>query len=360
MTSPDIRKIIHVDMDAFFAAVEQRDHPHLRGRPVAVGRRGRRGVVAAASYEARVYGVHSAMPSFIAEQKCPELIFVPHRFEVYREISRLIQGIFHDYTDLVEPLSLDEAYLDVTRNKRGLPSATLIAREIKSRIRARTSLTASAGVSFNKFLAKIASDLDKPDGLYVITPEEAPRFLEELPVEEFHGVGKKTAEKMRRYGIATGADLKALGEMELVRMFGKAGLHYYRVVRGLDDRPVQPHRIRKSIGAEETFGHDVGDEYEMWDKLGAIMDDVWGRLEKKRARGATVTLKLKYDNFEQHTRSRTLEHLVRDREELGEVVYGLLRTPFLPERAVRLLGVTLSNLKWLDTPEEAGQLTLDL
>lgn len=244
-----LRKIIHIDMDAFYASVEQRDHPELRNKPVAVGGSGLRGVVAAASYEARKFGVHSAMPSKIALRKCPNLIFVKSSFDVYRAVSRQIMGIFRDYTDLVEPLSLDEAYLDVTLNKCSIPCATAIAREIRSRIRLETNLTASAGVSYNKFLAKVASDMDKPDGLTVITPDQAEAFICKLPVKKFHGIGKVTAAKMEKMGIHTGADLKARTETELVHFFGKSGHYFYKVVQGFDDREVKPHRIRKSIGA---------------------------------------------------------------------------------------------------------------
>ena len=263
----DTRKIIHIDMDAFFASVEQRDNPELRGKPVAVGGSKMRGVVAAASYEARVYGVRSAMPSVTARRLCPQLIFVKSSFDKYREVSDQIRKIFYSYTDLVEPLSLDEAYLDVTETKRGPDSATLIARAIREEIFVATQLTASAGISFNKFLAKVASDINKPNGQKVIKPEEADEFLAALPVEDFHGIGKVTAARMHKMGFRTGADLRRLSEVEMAQRFGKVGRHYYRIVRALDDRPVNPHRNRKSVGAERTYSEDVSQLADMREKL---------------------------------------------------------------------------------------------
>ena len=339
------RKIIHIDMDAFYASVEQRDHPELRGKPVVVGGSSRRGVVASASYEARAFGVRSAMPSVTAQRLCPELIFVKSRFDVYREVSRQIRAIFQEYTDLVEPLSLDEAYLDVTENKRGLASGTLIAQEIRRRIVETTGLTASAGVSFNKFLAKVASDINKPDGLKVITPETALPFLEQLPVEDFHGIGKVTARKMHRMGLYTGADLKALSLLDLVRRFGKAGQHYYRIVRAEDDRPVNPHRIRKSIGAERTFQEDLHDTGAMREKLNDIAGVVYDYMKQRQNFGRTVTLKVKTPNFQILTRSKTFGSEVRKRERLLAIVFELLDTHRSDFAAARLLGVTVSNLE---------------
>ena len=291
--APGLRKIIHVDMDAFFASVEQRDHPELRGKPVAVGGSSGRGVVAAASYEAREFGVRSAMPSVTARRKCPDLVFVKHRFEVYREVSEQIRAIFHHYTPHVEPLSLDEAYLDVTEDRHGLGSATAIAQAIRKRIREETQLTASAGVSYNKFLAKLASDQNKPDGLCVIRPGEGAAFVQSLPVRRFHGVGPKGAEKMARLGIETGADLAAKDRAWLAQHFGSFGDYLYRAARGIDLRPVRANRVRKSIGAERTFSQDISAEDELRDRLERIIAIVWDRIAEKQAKGRTVTLKLK-------------------------------------------------------------------
>ena len=339
-----MRKIIHIDMDAFFASVEQRDHPELRGKPVAVGGSGRRGVVAAASYEARKYGVRSAMPGMVAARLCPDLIFVRGNSEVYQEVSRQIRAIFEEYTDLIEPLSLDEAYLDVTENKKGMSSATRIAEEIRSAIYKTTQLTASAGVSFTKFLAKVASDINKPNGIKVITPKEADAFLEALPIEKFHGIGKVTAEKMRRSGITTGKDLKALEEIDLVRRFGKVGRYYYKIVRAEDNRPVNPSRIRKSIGAEETFMEDIDDLEDMKDKLVPIVAKVYEYMKKKDNYGRTVTLKIKSTDFQTITRSKTYTHELRTNETLHAAVLDLLTTNKDAITKVRLLGVSMSNL----------------
>ena len=337
-----MRKIIHIDMDAFYASVEKRDNPDFRGRPVAVGGR-RRGVVMAASYEARKFGVRSAMPSSIAARRCPELIFVRPRMDVYAGISRQIRDIFRSYTDLVEPLSLDEAYLDVTEPMKGPASGTLLARQIKRDILETTELTASAGVSFNKFLAKVASGFNKPDGLTVILPEDAPAFIAALPVAQFFGVGQVTAERMKKMGIETGADLQALDEVELVRRFGKVGRHYHRIVRGLDERSVQPNRRRKSVGAERTFFEDLSDVEEMEQKIFEIAGNVAERMKRAGALGRTVTLKIKYHDFIVRTRSRTLPDYVADADELAAIGQQLLHAP-VPGRPVRLLGLSISNL----------------
>ncbi|MDX1740139.1 MAG: DNA polymerase IV [Rhodothermales bacterium] len=352
-----VRKIIHVDMDAFYASVEQRDDPALRGRPVAVGGR-RRGVVMAASYEARKFGVRSAMPSATAQRRCPDIVFVRPRMEVYGLISRQIREIFRSYSDLVEPLSLDEAYLDVTQPTQGPASGTLLARQIKRDILEATGLTASAGVSFNKFLAKVASGLDKPDGLTVIRPEEAAEFIAALPIDRFFGVGRVTAERMKKLGIKTGADLQALDEAELVRRFGKVGRHFFRIVRGLDDRPVSPNRRRKSVGAERTFLEDISDVDEMETKLEEIAESVARRLERVGARGRTVTLKIKYHDFIVRTRSRTLPAEIGSSAEIAAVGRQLLHAPIPPDRSVRLLGLTVSNLDNEPREEDDHQLRL--
>ena len=339
-----MRKIIHIDMDAFFASVEQRDFPELRGKPVAVGGSGARGVVAAASYEARQYGVHSAMPSSIAKRKCPHLIFVKTRFEVYETVSRQIRNIFLSYTDLVEPLSLDEAYLDVTENKFNLPSATQIAKEIKARILEETQLTASAGVSFNKFLAKVASALQKPNGLTVIPPEKAEALVESLPIEKFYGIGQVTAAKMHGLGIRTGFDLKQRSKEELIRNFGKSGEYYYCIARAQDDRQVEPNRIRKSVGAERTYAEDLESVTEMDEKLKPLAEEVAEYLTEKNNGGRTVTVKIKYADFTQTTRSKTFLSHIQSGEQLWQIAKELLRTPFEPQLPVRLLGVSVSNL----------------
>lgn len=339
------RKIIHIDMDAFFASVEQRDQPGLRGKPVAVGGSSLRGVVASASYEAREYGVRSAMPSVTAKRLCPGLIFVKSRFDVYREVSQQIRDIFFEYTDLVEPLSLDEAYLDVTEAKKGPRSATLIAKQIRRRIQEETGLTASAGISFNKFIAKVASDINKPNGMKVITPEEAIPFLERLPIEKFHGIGKVTAQKMRRMGIYTGADIKKLSLIDLVRRFGKAGQRYYRIVRAEDERPVNPKRIRKSIGAERTFPEDIHETGEMKERLAHIAGVVFDYMEKRHNFGRTVTLKVKTPEFQILTRSKTFGSEIRDRPQLLTIIYELLDQHRGDFESARLLGVTVSNLE---------------
>ncbi len=355
--SSTVRKIIHVDMDAFYASVEQRDAPSLRGRPVAVGGR-RRGVVMAASYEARKFGVRSAMPSATAERRCPDIVFVRPRMEIYAGVSREIRDIFSQYTDLVEPLSLDEAYLDVTEPRHGPASGTLLARQIKQDIRDLTRLTASAGVSFNKFLAKMASGMNKPDGLTVIRPEESAAFIAGLPIESFYGVGRATAQRMKKMDIHTGADLQALEEAELVQRFGKAGRHFFKIVRGLDDRPVQPNRRRKSVGAERTFFDDIEDVGEMEAKIVEIAGHVARRLGRTGTRGRTVTLKIKYHDFVVRTRSRTLSEVVGDQTAIADVGRELLHSPLPPDRAVRLLGLTVSNLDNEDLDSADPQLRL--
>lgn len=347
MKNPDQhnRKIIHVDMDAFFASVEQRDHSQYRNKPVLVGGSPQgRGVVAAASYEARKFGIHSAMPASRAIKLCPHAIFVKPRFDVYREVSATIREIFHQYTDLVEPLSLDEAYLDVTENFAGTPSATLIARDIKKRIVEETALTASAGVSSSKFLAKIASDLDKPNGLSVITPEQAEQFIENLPIGKFHGVGKATQQKMESLGIRTGADLKQWAEADLVKQFGKTGHHYYRIARGTDNRSVQPHRIRKSIGKEKTFEEDISDLEWMTDFLKQLSERVSSAMLKLNAAGKTITLKVRYENFETITKSQTLPLFTNSASDLFSVSRRLLEQTEAGEREIRLMGLSVSSL----------------
>jgi DNA polymerase-4 len=340
-----MRKIIHIDMDAFYASVEQRDQPALRGKPVAVGGSGLRGVVASASYEARTFGVRSAMPSVTARRLCPDLIFVKARFDVYREVSRQIREIFYEYTDLVEPLSLDEAYLDVTENKKGMISAMRIAMEIRKKIEETTRLTASAGVSFNKFLAKTASDINKPDGMKTILPEEAAAFLDALPVEKFHGIGKVTASKMHRMGLYTGKDLKKLSKLELAQRFGKAGQHFYRIVRSEDDRPVKPDRGRKSIGAERTFSENLSRPQDMKEHLGPLVEKVFGSIKKQQNYGRTVTLKMKSADFQIYTRSRTFTGEIRELSILEKAVFDLLDEHWQEAAPVRLLGLTVSNLQ---------------
>jgi DNA polymerase-4 len=336
------RKIIHIDMDAFYASVEQRDDPDLRGKPVAVGGARERGVVAAASYEARRFGVRSAMASVTARRKCPELIFVKPRFDVYRAVSHQIRAIFAEYTPMVEPLSLDEAYLDVTENLKGKGSATEIAEEIRARIRAETGLTASAGVSYNKFLAKIASDERKPDGLFVITPKMGPAFVEGLPVGKFHGIGPVTCARMEQLGIRTGADLRAQTLGFLQQHFGKAGLYYHGLARAVDDRPVCADRIRKSIGAETTFSEDLYTYHEASAALAPLIAKVWAYCEGSALRARTVTVKAKYADFQRVTRSRTVAIPLSSRAAIEAIAFALLESLFPATRAIRLLGVTLS------------------
>ncbi len=336
------RKIIHIDMDAFYASVEQRENPELKGKPVAVGGSSERGVVAAASYEARKYGVRSAMPSKIAKQKCPDLIFVKSDISKYKEVSNQIMEIFYDYTDLVEPLSIDEAFLDVTHNKKNLPSATIIAKEIKRRIFDITELTASAGVSVNKFLAKIASDYQKPNGLFVIKPDDVEKFVEELSVEKIHGVGKVTAQKMHRLGIHKGIDLKNKSEKWLLDHFGKVGSHFYHISRGIDYREVNPNRIRKSIGAERTFEKDLQTNFEIVAELYHIEKELFNRLKRHNKFGRTLTLKIKFADFKQITRSKTVAYFIDDFNKLHQLSKEIMQqTNF--EKNIRLLGLSVSH-----------------
>ena len=356
-----LRKIIHIDMDAFYASVEQRDHAAYRGRPIVVGGTPeQRGAVAAASYEAREFGIRSAMPARVARQRCPHVVFVAPRFEVYREVSQQVRAIFARYTDLIEPLSLDEAYLDVTENLVGERSAIAIAQAIRQAIRDETQLTASAGVSINKFLAKIASDLDKPDGLYVIRPEQAAAFIETLPINKFHGIGRVTANKMNELGIATGADLKQWSEVDLVKQFGKVGRFYYRAARGQDDRPVNPNRIRKSIGAENSFSPDLVTLTEMEAALTEVAHRVARRVQDQQRGGCTLTLKIKYSNYHQVTRNHTQTQPIRDFATIARWGKTLLHQHLNPHEKVRLLGLALSNLEPLPSEVEFTQLVLDL
>ncbi|MDR1019816.1 MAG: DNA polymerase IV [Synergistaceae bacterium] len=339
-----MRKIIHVDMDAFYASIEQRDHPEYRGKPLAVGHAAERGVVAAASYEAREWGVHSAMPSLTAMSRCPGLIFVPARFDVYRQVSMSVRKVFLDYTDLVEPLSLDEAYLDVTTNKFRSLSATLIARDIRRRVWRDTALTASAGISVNKFLAKVASDYKKPDGLFVIRPEEAESFAAALGIEQFWGVGRVTAQKMRSLGIRTGSDLRRFSEAELKRLFGKAGSAYYWNARGVDHREVIPERVRKSLGAEITFEADIDDAAELRRRLQEISKEVWERLRERCFTGRTITLKVKYADFREMSRRKTLREAVKKFDAFWRVACELLNAALCASgQKIRLMGLTVSN-----------------
>lgn len=343
MASLPIRKIIHVDMDAFYASVAALDNPELRGKPVAVGGGGSRGVVSAASYEARKFGVRSAMSGVLARKLCPELIFVPSDFERYREISQQVRTIFYEYTDLVEPLSLDEAYLDVTENKVGMPSATVLATWIRQKIFEKTGLNASAGISINKFLAKVASDINKPNGQKTIPPEEVLSFLEELDIRKFYGIGKKTAEKMYLHGIFTGADLKKHSREALSEYFGKSGSYYYDIVRGIQLSEVKPNRIRKSLAAERTFRENITSEIFMLEKLDHIAEEVERRLAKNDIAGKTITLKIKYSDFTLQTRSKTLDYYVRSKEIILETAKSLLYQEKMKD-SVRLLGISLSNL----------------
>lgn len=351
-----MRKIIHIDMDAFFASVEQLDNPELRGKPVAVGGSGERHVVAAASYEARKFGVRSAMPSVTAKKLCPDLIFVRHRFERYNELSDKVFEIFKEYTDIIEPLSIDEAFLDVTADKKNIGSATFIAKEIKKEIRERTGLTASAGISFNKFLAKIASEMKKPDGLFVIKPADAEKFIEDLPIEKFFGIGKVTADKMYRLGIHKGCDLKKWELPDLIRNFGKAGKFYYDIVRAVDDRPVETESERKSIGTELTYEKDLTTSFEIIAELYKVEKELMERLKHAGTSGKTITLKIKFSDFRQITRSRTLQHYIRDFKTLHGEVSDIRKSLELEGTRIRLLGVSVSNLESEDNDE--GQLDL--
>jgi DNA polymerase-4 len=344
----NIRKIIHIDMDAFYASVEQRDNPAYRGKPIVVGGspEGRGGVVAAASYEARKFGIRSAMSSKKAQQLCKQVIFVFPRFEVYKEVSQHIRSIFHRYTDLIEPLSLDEAFLDVTEDKQHIGSALEIAKLIRKEIKTELNLTASAGVSVNKFAAKVASDLNKPDGLTFIGPSKLEAFMEKLPVEKFFGVGKVTAEKMKKMNLHTGADLKKLSQNQLVKHFGKSGKFFYKIVRGIDDRPVQPDREAKSVGAEDTFSFDLTTPDEMNLELEKIASVVQGRLARYQLKGRTITLKIKYHDFKQITRSQSFEEATDELEVIENTAKQLLHGTDLLDKKVRLLGISLSNFNY--------------
>ena len=343
MATVETRKIIHVDMDAFFASVEQRDFPELRGQPVAVGGNKDRGVVAAASYEARAYGVRSAMPSKMAYQKCPQIKFIKHRFDVYRSVSQEIRNIFLEYTDLVEPLSLDEAFLDVTENKPSMDSAILIAKDIKEKIKKQTQLTASAGVSINKFLAKVASDIHKPDGLTVILPEQVEPFLEELPVTQFFGVGKKMAERLKLRNIHTGKDLKTYSLIELATLYGKFGSYLYYMVRGIDNRPVNPDRIRKSISSETTYDEDLTTIDDIKKALQVLIDKLAESCQRKEIAGKTANLKIRYNDFTTYSRSKTLGGYFNDKETITQLSHEMLAS-LEDVQPTRLLGIGLSNL----------------
>lgn len=349
---PETRKIIHLDMDAFYASVEQRDNPTLRGRPVAVGGARQRGVVAAASYEARQFGVRSAMASSVALRKCPELVFVKPRFEVYKAVSRQIRAIFAEYTALIEPVSLDEAYLDVTHNLKQLASATQVAEQIRAAILTETQLTASAGISYNKFLAKLASDYRKPNGQFVIRPHQGLALVETLAVGQFHGIGPVTARRMNELGILTGLDLRRQTEMFLRQHFGKAGSYYYAIARAEDHRPVVADRVRKSIGSETTFERDLTTYEELAAGLAPCLESVWSYCERTGARGRTITLKVKYADFQQITRSRSCSAAVADRAMLEQISLDLLAGLLPLAQGVRLLGASLSNL---DAEEVAGR-----
>ncbi len=353
-----VRKIIHIDMDAFYASVEQRDNPQLRGQPVAVGGSAERGVVAAASYEARKFGVRSAMPSVTAKRQCPDLIFVRPRFEVYKAISRQIRDIFAEHTPVIEPLSLDEAYLDVTENRQGIPLARDIALRIREKIKAETGLNASAGISYNKFLAKLASDHRKPNGQFVIAPEMGPAFVETLPVGKFHGIGPATAAKMNSLGLFTGLDIRNQTLEFMNANFGKSGAYYYWISRGVDERPVRANRIRKSIGAENTFSTDLAEYDALAAELRPLVDKVWRHCEATGNRGRTVTLKIKFADFEIITRSRSVLAAVRGRDDLERLACGLLEAEMPLGKRVRLLGVSLSALQAGDDAEP--QLTLGI
>ena len=357
-----IRKIIHVDMDAFYASVEQMDNPELKGKPLAVGGSGKRGVVSAASYEARKFGVKSAMSGVKARRLCPELIFARPRFDRYQEISKKIRKIFRDYTDMVEPLSLDEAYLDVTENKKGNPSATLLAKEIRERIFNEVGLTASAGISINKFIAKVASDYNKPNGQKTVNPEDVFQFLEDLDIRKFYGVGKVTAEKMYQKGIFTGKDLKGKSLEYLDENFGKSGRYYYSVVRGIHNSEVKPNRTRKSLAAERTFSENLSSEVFMLEKLEHIAEEVSRRLKKSQVAGKTITLKIKYSDFTLQTRSKTLPYYISDQTIILETAKDLLYQEKL-HNSVRLLGISLANLnteKKQKAPKEKKAINVQL
>lgn len=354
MNSSTTRKIVHIDMDAFYASVEQRDNPALRGKPIAVGGGGKRGVTTTASYEARQFGVRSAMPGYKAKQLCPELIFVPPRFDVYQEVSRQVRAIFAKYTDLIEPLSLDEAFLDVTVNKKNIPYGMDVAKAIMKQVEEETQLTCSAGVSYCKFLAKVASGFKKPNGLTIIRPKDAEAFLEKLPVKDFFGVGKVTAAKMEKMDIYTGADLKKVSQLELARRFGKMGVFYYNIVRGIDNRPVNPSRVRKSLGVERTLNKDLGTLDEIKPVLLDIIDKFCERLGKADNYGRTLTLKLKTSNFQTLTRSKSKDYYIKDKQEISQLALRLLRENQTAFDKIRLIGLTASNLE-KEQEDLAGQ-----
>ncbi len=358
MINVPLRKIIHVDMDAFYASVEELDNPELKGKPLAVGGNEIRGVVSAANYEARKYGVRSAMSGFLAKKNCPNLTFVPPRFGRYKEISQQIRTIFYDYTDLVEPLSLDEAYLDVTTNKKGNPSASLIAKEIRQRIYDEIGLAASAGISINKFIAKIASDINKPNGQKTVNPEEVLQFLEDLEIRKFYGVGKVTTEKMYKLGIFTGKELKEKSIQFLETHFGKSGSFYYHVVRGIHNSEVKPHRVPKSLGAERTFSENLSSEVFMLERLENIAIELEKRLKKANVAGKTVTLKIKYSDFTLQTRSKTLPYFIASKALIFETTKELLYQDELQD-SVRLLGISLANLN-TKTKEKTLEKTIDI
>ncbi len=355
----EIKKIIHLDMDAFYASVEQRDNPELKGKAIAVGGSEKRGVVMTASYEARKFGVHSAMPSRMAFLKCPQIIFVKPRMEVYKSVSKEVMNIFKSYTDLVEPLSLDEAYLDVTKNEMNFPSATLIAKEIKIKIKKDLRLTASAGVSINKFLAKVASDINKPDGLTLIRPEDADSFIEKLPIAKIPGIGKVTASKMIALGIKSGGDIKKMQKEFLIKKFGKSGEHFYNIVHCLNDDPVEAERKIKSISSETTFDEDILDENIFIETLLNLSKSVIKRMKKNNISAKTVTLKLKYFDFITQTRSRTLHEEFDDEIILIKTLNDLLTVPHKIKKPIRLIGVGVSNLNDHQTTEISSQLTLN-
>lgn len=358
--APGLRKIIHVDMDAFFASVEQRDDPSLKGKPVAVGGAGGRGVVAAASYEARAFGVRSAMPSVTASRLCPDLVFVRPRFDAYKEASRQIRRVFEHHTAIIEPLSLDEAFLDVTEDRLGIGSATRIATLIRQEIRAKTRLTASAGVSYNKFLAKLASDQNKPDGLCVIRPGEGAAFVAGLPIRRFHGVGPKAESRMQALGIATGADLAGKDIAFLRQHFGSMADYLFRAARGIDLRPVAAHRARKSVGGERTFSDDIGSGAALRETLETIIAIVWERIEAAEAKGRTVTLKLKFTDFRTMTRAASLPDYVSGQEEFAKLARALLEAELPLPQPIRLMGLTLGNLEGAEekAPRDEAQLSL--
>jgi len=359
MNPPTTRKIVHLDMDAFYASVEQRDNPELRGKPIAVGGGANRGVTTTASYEARTYGVRSAMPGYKAKQLCPDLIFVPPRFEVYKEISYQIRAIFAEYTDLIEPLSLDEAFLDVTNNKKNIPYGMEVARDIMERVKTETQLTCSAGVSYCKFLAKVASGFKKPNGLTVITPQRAEAFLEALPIKDFFGVGKVTAKKMNQMGIQTGADLKTFTQLQLLQAFGKRGGFYYNIVRGIDDRPVNANRIRKSLGVERTLEKDLSSLEEITPVLLDIINKFCERLHNADNYGRTLTLKLKTSDFQTLTRSHSKTYYIKNKEDITHIAMNLLQDNANVFDKIRLIGLTASNLEKEQDNAADGQLSFE-